>query len=311
MTSSSRGAVPAPLPAGVNPAGAPPPSRRPGGRRTRALEARVIRADPDTRAAVVDSHCHLQSLEAGDRERALDAARERGVAGFLVPAIRLDDADLLLELAHRHRDVWCALGVHPHEAASWRPGDRERLRGLLADPKAVAVGECGLDFHYDHSPRELQLTAMREQWELAIELDLPAVVHNRDSNETMLAAVREPEFTGLQADFHSFAGGLPMARDLIGRGFYLGFTGMITFPRADNVREVIPDLPPDRELVETDTPYLAPVPYRGKPNRPAFVVEVCRRLAEERGESYEATARRTSENFFRLFAKAAPAGSPS
>lgn len=257
-------------------------------------------------AAVVDSHCHLQSLDPDDRERALDAARERGVSGFLVPAIRLSDADLLLDLAHRHADVWCALGVHPHHASTWAPGDRERLRGLLVDPRAVAVGECGLDFHYDHSPREVQGAVMREQWELAIELDLPVVVHNRDSNDAMLAAVREEEFHALRADFHSFAGGLAMARDLIARGFYLGFTGMITFPRADNVREVIPALPPDRELVETDTPYLAPVPHRGKPNRPAFVVEVCERLAEERGETYEAAARRTSENFFRLFTKAAP-----
>jgi TatD DNase family protein len=255
-------------------------------------------------AAVVDSHCHLQSLDPDDRERALDEARERGVAGFLVPAIRLADADGLLALAHRHPDVWCALGVHPHEASSWRPGDRERLRALLADPRAVAVGECGLDFHYDHAPRAAQLAALREQWALAIELGLPAVVHNRESNDAMLAALREPEFASLQADFHSFAGGLAMARDLIARGFYLGFTGMITFPRAGNVREVIPHLPADRELVETDTPYLAPVPYRGKPNRPAYVVEVCRRLAEERGESYETAARRTSDNFFRLFRRA-------
>jgi len=256
-------------------------------------------------AGVIDSHCHLQSLDPDDRERALDEARARGVAGFLVPAIRLADADGLLALAHRHPDVWCALGVHPHEASSWRPGDRERLRALLADPKSVAVGECGLDFHYDHSPRATQLAALREQWELAIDLDLPAVVHNRDSNDAMLAVVAEPAFASLAADFHSFAGGLAMARELIGRGFYLGFTGMITFPRAGNVREVIPHLPPDRELVETDTPYLAPIPYRGRPNRPAYVVEICRRLAEERGESYDEAARRTSENFFRLFRRAA------
>ncbi|HUP41896.1 MAG TPA: TatD family hydrolase [Thermoanaerobaculia bacterium] len=248
----------------------------------------------------------MQSLGADERDRALDAARERGVAGFLVPAIRLADAEELLALCHRHQDVWCALGVHPHEAGSWEEGDGERLRGLLADPKAVAVGECGLDFHYDHAPREVQERVLREQWELAVELSLPAVVHNRESNERMLAIVREPAFAELRADFHSFAGGLEMARELIPRGFYLGFTGMITFPRAANVREVIPELPPERELVETDTPYLAPVPYRGKPNEPAYVVEVARRLAEERGESYDETCRRTGENFFRLFSKARP-----
>jgi TatD DNase family protein len=254
---------------------------------------------------LVDSHCHLQSLPADERERALDHARERGVHGFLVPAIRLAEAEDILAFCHRHPDVWCALGVHPHDAASWQPGDRERLRSLLADSKAVAVGECGLDFYYDHAPREVQKDVLREQWALAVELNLPAVVHNRDSNDEMLAVVREPAFRDLRADFHSFAGGRAMAEELIARGFYLGFTGMITFPKAGNVREVIPILPPDRALVETDTPYLAPVPHRGKPNRPAFVVEIAARLAAETGESFEQVCRRTGENFFRLFSKAA------
>ncbi|HYG65564.1 MAG TPA: TatD family hydrolase [Thermoanaerobaculia bacterium] len=255
--------------------------------------------------ALVDSHCHLQSLPPDERERALDNARERGVRGFLVPATRLDEADDILAFCHRHPDVWSALGVHPHEASSWQEGDRERLAGLLSDPRAVAVGECGLDFFYDHSPRDVQFRVLREQWSLAIELGLPVVVHNRDSNDEMLEVVREPEFAHLQADFHSFAGGLAMARELIGRGFYLGLSGMITFPKADNVREVIPILPPDRCLVETDTPYLAPVPHRGKPNRPAYVVEVAARLAQETGETPKQVGVRTGENFFRLFAKAA------
>lgn len=257
---------------------------------------------------LIDSHCHLQSLPPEERERALDAARERGVRGFLVPAIRLDEAEDVLALCHRHPDVWCALGTHPHDAASWKDGDVDRLRSLLADPKAVAVGECGLDFYYDHSPRETQLRVLREQWALAIELGLPAVVHNRDSNDEMLAVLREEPFRDLQADFHSFAGGLAMARELIDRGCYLGFTGMITFPKAGNVREVIPILPPGRCLVETDTPYLAPVPYRGQPNRPAYVVEIAARLARETGETFEQVCRRTGENFFRLFAKAADGG---
>ena len=145
---------------------------------------------------------------------------------------------------------------------------------------------------------------LRHQWRLALELDLPAVVHNRDSNERMLAVVAEEEFAGLRADFHSFAGGRAMAEELIARDFYLGFTGMITFKRADNVREVIPILPRERELVETDTPYLAPVPHRGSENRPEWVVEIAERLAEERGESYETICQRTTENFFRLFSKA-------
>jgi TatD DNase family protein len=259
-------------------------------------------------SGLVDSHCHLQGLPPDERERALDAARQRGVRGFLVPATRLDEADDILAFCHRHPDVWCALGVHPHEASSWRAGDAERLAALLADPRAVAVGECGLDFHYDHAPRPTQLAVLREQWRLALDLGLPVVVHNRDSNVAMLEVVGEPAFAGLAADFHSFAGGLAMARELLARGFYLGISGMITFPKADNVREVLAIVPPDRTLVETDTPYLAPVPYRGRPNRPAYVVEIAQSLAAALGESHEAVARQTSENFFRLFAKAGQAG---
>ncbi len=253
----------------------------------------------------IDSHCHLQTLAPDEREAALDAARERGVSGFMVPAIRLDDADVLLELCHRHDDVWCALGCHPHDASSWRRGDVERLRALLEDPKAVAVGECGLDFHYDHSPRDVQIQVMREQWQLAVELGLPVVVHNRDSNVEMLEVTRSPEFADLKADFHSFAGGTRMARELLERGFYLGMSGMVTFRLADNVREVLEIAPPDRLLVETDTPYLAPVPYRGKPNRPAYVLEVLERLAQELGMTAAAASAATSENFFRLFSRAA------
>lgn len=254
----------------------------------------------------IDSHCHLQSLPPGERERALDGARERGVRGFLVPAIRMEQCEEILDLCHRHPDVWCALGVHPHDADSWREGDSLRLAELLADPKAVAVGECGLDFFYDHSPRETQGRVLREQWAVAVDLGLPVVVHNRESNAEMLEAVREPAFDRLVADFHSFAGGRAMAEEVVDRGHYLGLSGMITFPKAGNVREVIPGLPAGRFLVETDTPYLAPVPYRGQPNVPGYVVEVARRLAEETGETYAEVCRRTGENFFRLFAKAAP-----
>ncbi len=254
---------------------------------------------------LVDSHCHLQSLAPEERERALDAARERGVHGFLVPALRLDQADDILALCHAHPDVWCALGVHPHEAASWQSGDAARLAALLADPKAVAVGECGLDFYYDHAPRAVQQEVLREQWSVALDLGLPVIVHNRDSNEAMLDLVREPAFAGLAGDFHSFAGGLAMARELLDRDFYLGLSGMITFPKATNVREVLPILPPPRALVETDTPYLAPVPHRGRPNQPAWVVEVAQCLATHTGVTPAEAARQTRENFFRLFAKAA------
>ncbi len=259
----------------------------------------------------IDSHCHLQLLPPNEREAALDAARERGVCGFLVPAIRLDEAETLLHFSHQHADVWCALGVHPHAAASWQPGDEKRLAELLQDPKVVAVGECGLDFYYDHAPREQQIAVLRQQFELALGLDLPVIVHNRDSNEEMLAVIRRPELTRLSGDFHSFAGGLEMGRELAARGFHLGMSGLITFKRADNVRAVLPFVPQEQLLVETDTPYLAPIPYRGQPNCPAYVVEIAARLAQELNLSLVQICEKTSENFFRLFQRAhLPHGAP-
>lgn len=253
---------------------------------------------------LVDSHCHLQSLSDDEREAALERARARGVRGFLVPATRLDEAEGILAFCARHDDVWCALGVHPHEADSWRAGDRGRLRDLAEEEAVVAIGECGLDFHYENSPREVQGRVMREQWELACELDLPVVVHNRDSDAVMIEVIREPAFAGLRADFHSFAGSGDLAEALHRRGFTLGFSGMVTFKGASNVREALSRTPHDRLLVETDTPYLAPVPYRGKRNEPAYVVEVATRVAEEIGASLETVAERTTGNFFELFRRA-------
>jgi TatD DNase family protein len=255
----------------------------------------------------VDSHCHLQQLSPDERLAALEEARRAGVGGFLVPAVRLDEADEVLALAHRHPDVWCALGVHPHEAAGWRPRDGDRLRRLLADPRAVAVGECGLDFYYDHAPRSAQVEALRAQWAIALELGLPAVVHNRESDEEMLRQVRDPQFAGLLADFHSFAGGEPLAGELVRRGFYFGVSGMVTFARADAVRAFLARVPEDRLLVETDTPYLAPAPHRGQPNRPAWVVAVAARVATERRLAEPRLAELSTANFFRLFSKARPA----
>lgn len=253
---------------------------------------------------LIDSHCHLISLPAAEREAAIAEARGRGVTGFLVPATKLAEAEPILELCHRHPDLWCALGCHPHDAGGWMTGDEDRLAALAADPKVVAIGECGLDFFYDHAPRDRQIDVLRAQWRLAIALDLPVVVHNRDSDEVMLAVLAEPEFAPLRADFHSFAGSLAMAEALLARGFYLGVTGMVTFKAADNIRALLARIPDDRLLVETDSPFLAPVPHRGKPNRPAWVVEIAERVAAERGSDLATVAARTTANFHQLFARA-------
>jgi len=251
---------------------------------------------------LIDSHCHLQALDSAEREAALDVARERGVEGFLVPATRLDEVDTILDLCHRRDDVWCALGVHPHEASTWSERDEDNLRSLARDSKVVAIGECGLDFYYDHSPRGVQRDVLASQWALAIDLDLPVVVHNRDSDQAMLDLLREPRFLDLRGDFHSFAGSAELLTLLLERGFYIGVTGMVTFKSGDNIRRQLVRIPLDRLLVETDTPYLAPVPHRGKTNQPAWVVEVAAVAAETLGIPLEELAAQTSGNFSRLFA---------
>ena len=255
---------------------------------------------------LIDSHCHLQHFPLDERRAALERARARGVTGFLVPAVRLDEAEDLLAFCDSEPGVWCALGVHPHDASTWKDGDGARLRGLLAHPKAVAVGECGLDFFYDHSPRDVQERVFRSQIEVALDLGLPVVVHNRDSNEAMMAILEDPAHRGLRVDLHSFAGGLAMARRALALDCWFGISGMVTFPKADNVREVLPEIPRDRLLVETDTPYLAPVPYRGKRNEPAFVVEVAARLSTELARSVESVGLDSTRNFHVLFHRAAP-----
>jgi TatD DNase family protein len=252
---------------------------------------------------LIDSHCHLQHFPSEERRGVLERARARGVHGFLVPAVRLDQAEDLLAFCESEDGVWCALGVHPHDASTWNDGDDVRLRELLAHPKAVAVGECGLDFFYDHSPRDVQERVFRAQIEVALETGLPVVVHNRDSNDAMMAILEDPAYRGLRIDLHSFAGGLAMARRALALDCWFGISGMVTFPKADNVREVLAELPADRLLVETDTPYLAPVPHRGKPNEPAYVVEIAERLALELGTTLDAVTASTERSFEVLFAR--------
>jgi TatD DNase family protein len=254
---------------------------------------------------LIDSHCHLQHFPPDERRRIVERARERGVEGFLIPAVRLEEADDLLAFCDSEPGVWCALGVHPHDAASWTDEHPRRLRELLAHPRAVAVGECGLDFYYDHAPRDVQERVLRAQIELALESGLPVVVHNRDSNDAMLAVVSDAAYAGLRADFHSFAGGLAMARALLPLATVFGVSGMVTFPKADNVREPLAEIPRERLLVETDTPYLAPVPHRGQRNEPAYVVHTAARLAEELGLPPDDLAALTTRNFFSFFSRAA------
>ena len=245
------------------------------------------------RGRVVDSHCHLNDPQFDeDREAAIERALAAGVDRMMVI-----DAP---EFAERWECMYATIGVHPHEAAKATEETFARMRDLARHPKAVAVGEIGLDYHYGFSPRDVQARVFRRQLEMAAEFGLPIVIHTREAWEDTLAAVAEAGGLPHGGIMHCFTGDAAQARQALDMGFHLAFGGVLTFPKAESVREAARITPEDRLLIETDCPYLAPVPHRGKRNEPAFVVETARRLAVVRGTTPESVAEVTTRNFERL-----------
>lgn len=242
-----------------------------------------------------DSHLHLTDRRfRGEVEEVLAAARSAGVRGMVTVGSDPDDAARARDLAAREPDVWATAGLHPHQASAFDDDTLPRLERLYGEPEVVAVGETGLDFHYDNSPREAQRRSFRGHLELARGSGLPLVVHAREADEETAAIVRE-EGAGVRGVLHCFTGGDALLDAALERGWYVSFSGIVTFgsyEAEDRVRRV----PADRILVETDSPYLAPEPERGKRNEPAFVGHTCRRVAEIRGEDPAATAERTGRN---------------
>ncbi|MGY6565358.1 MAG: TatD family hydrolase [Halomonadaceae bacterium] len=263
----------------------------------------------------VDSHCHLDRLDptthSGNLADALAAARARDVGQFLAVAVTLDDMPTLAAIAREHDDVAISAGVHPLHLLEREP-EIEAIKEAAERFGAVAIGECGLDYHYlDKTPdrvppREVQRDRFRRQLVAATELELPVIVHTRDAREETLELIREHSDPAIGGVLHCFTEDLEMAREAVRHGFYISLSGIVTFRNAESLREVARRVPLDRLLIETDSPYLAPVPYRGKPNEPAWVVEVAECIAEERGISVEEVAMQTTANFYRLFRGAAP-----
>ena len=251
-------------------------------------------------AELADSHCHLQM--GVDAEALLARARAGGVTRFLVPGTTLADSEQAAAMADPAAGVFAAVGIHPHEAKDFEPARHgAALEALAQRPGVVAIGEVGLDFHYDHSPREKQIEVLEWMADCARRLALPLLLHNRESGAEMLALLGRAGFRERAGVFHSFTEDAAYGRKAIDLGYLVSFSGMITFRAAENIRSSAAGLPLDAMVVETDTPYLAPVPYRGKPCEPAFVVETARKLAEVKGESLETVAAATTANFDRLF----------
>ena len=254
--------------------------------------------------SLIDSHCHLDSTEFNeDRDAVIERALAAGVEHMMAIGTGDGPPDLEagLRLADKHSAFYATVGVHPHDAAKARQEDFKRLAELIQHPKALAVGEIGLDYHYDFSPRQVQKSAFIGQMEIAAGAKKPIVIHTREAWDDTLALI-EQHWTphGIGGIMHCFSGSPEEARRALDLGFYLSFGGIVTFPKALAVQEAAKSAPRDRILLETDAPYLAPVPKRGKRNEPALIVHTARKLAELRGESYEELCNATTENFRRL-----------
>lgn len=240
-------------------------------------------------------------LPAEEVQAALERARAEGVRALVVPATKLDDAQPAIDVARRHENVWAAVGFHPHEAKDFDDAAERQTIELARDARVVAIGEIGLDYHYDFSPRDVQKRVFLRQIEIARELDLPVIIHNRESTDDLRAMLKIEAAKGTRGVLHSYTENLAVARELIDLGFYISFSGIVTFKSADMLREVAREIPLERMLIETDTPYLAPVPFRGKDNEPAYVVKTAELIASLRGITVDEVARATTASFERLF----------
>ncbi len=256
---------------------------------------------------MIDSHCHLAGEEfAADLDAVVTRARSAGVSAALciLAAGDRNEAERAKLVRKAWHQTYFAVGIHPHQAGEFAgrvEQAREMVRGAVREHRACAVGEIGLDYHYDFSPRDVQREMFRAQIELALELRLPVIIHTREATDDTFQILRETGAEAVHGVFHCFTGDEAMARTALDINFYLSFAGIVTFPRADSIRAAARMAPPDRVLAETDAPYLAPVPHRGKRNEPAYVAEVVAKLADIRSVSKDDLAAELTRNFASLF----------
>ncbi|MGD1000169.1 MAG: TatD family hydrolase [Candidatus Brocadiia bacterium] len=255
---------------------------------------------------LADSHAHLDDGRfAPDLTAVLDRAREAGVQRIVTVGTGLASCEAAIALAQRNPEFVCAsVGIHPHDAAGADEAALARLAELARSPGVVAIGETGLDYHYDRSPRDVQRAVFESQIRIALQLNLPVVIHCREAYADCLAVLKEHAGDGLRGVLHCFAGDRATAEALIGMGFFISFAGPLTFPSAGNLREIGRLAPMEQLLIETDCPYLAPQPVRGRRNEPAFVRYVAEALAALRGMTADEVAARTAANAIRLFGPA-------
>jgi TatD DNase family protein len=257
---------------------------------------------------LVDSHCHIDGSQFDeDREEVIARAKDAGVRLMLVvgtgEAQDFDNFQRVVDLAESHKNIYCSIGIHPHDAKTLNDELETKLIELArSSGKLIAWGEIGLDFYYDHSPRDVQERVFRKQIQIAKELGLPIIIHSRDADDETVAILREEcSYPGFKGIMHCFGGTPQMAEALMPLGFMISFAGNVTFKKAENLRDSARVVPLDKLLIETDCPYLAPIPHRGKRNEPAFVADTARFLAELYGIEAESLAARTTKNFTDFF----------
>jgi TatD DNase family protein len=254
---------------------------------------------------LVDSHCHLDFPDfSGELDAIIGRARAVGVGRMVTISTRIKRHADLLGITERYDDVFCSVGTHPHNAHEELDVTIDEIVHMTEHRKVVAIGEAGLDYHYDYSPRDAQERGFRNHVAAARATGLPLVIHSRDADDDMARILEEEMGKGaFKAVLHCFTGGRVLAERAIALGLSISFTGIVTFKKSDELRAIAAALPSDRILVETDAPYLAPGRYRGKRNEPSYVTETAKVLAETRGVSADELARQTTDNFFRLFSK--------
>ena len=260
---------------------------------------------------LVDSHCHLDYVAPGpERDAVIARARQAGVGAMVTISTKISEFPAVRAIAESQPDVWCSVGIHPHEAAAEPETSAQALADLARHPRVIGIGESGLDFYYEHSPRDRQASVFQTHAKAARISGLPLIVHTRDADiETAEILAEEAGKGPLAGVIHCFSTGRELAEKALELGFLISLSGIVTFKTAEPLRQIVRDLPLDRILVETDSPYLAPVPKRGKQNEPSFLVHTAAEVARLKDISTEELARATTANFYRLFAKARPSAS--
>lgn len=251
---------------------------------------------------IVETHCHLDYLSADALQTTLDAATAQGIERIITIAVSPDNLDTVRDLAGEHPQVWCTQGIHPHEASGWNQDVSDRVVAGCGQARVVAVGEIGLDYHYEHSDRVAQAAAFDEQLQIAAQENLPVVIHTRDADaDTRAILANHSQSLAKKGVIHSFTSSLALAEFCLAEGFVLGFNGITTFKNADNVRAVVCATPAESIVLETDAPYLTPAPFRGKPNAPCYLPLIAEKLAALKSleiEHFLTIARATSYQLF-------------